>query len=46
MFIAAESDFSGDKVMVRGGESAETRTAARIGGGGESFYSVLIGYSN
>ena len=33
MFIAAGSDFSGDKVMVRGGESAETRTAAQTGGG-------------
>jgi len=32
MFIAAGSDFSGGKVMVRGGESAETRTAARMGG--------------
>jgi len=33
MFSAAGSDFSGGKVMVRGGESAETRTAARMGGG-------------
>ena len=43
MFIAAGSDFSGGKVMVRGGESAETRTAARMGGGkGERFRQVRL----
>ena len=43
MFIAAGSDFSGDKVMVRGGEIAETRTAARMGGGGcERLHQVRL----
>ena len=49
MFIAARSDFSGDKVMVRGGESADTRTAARMGGGGalnESVQCAVLGNQN
>ena len=44
MFIAAGSDFSGDKVMVRGGESAETRTAARMVGG--KYHIVYFTTSN
>ena len=44
MVIAAGSDFSGGKVMVRGGESAETRTAARMGGG--KYHIVYFTTSN
>jgi len=44
MFIAAGSDFSDEIVMVRGGKSADTRTAARMGGG--KYHIVYFTTSN